>query len=72
MDESLVLMRRKYCWDMDDIIYAALKVQDPNKKRKPLQVRPEVQAAIDEHIWADKYVSPARLLYGRRLFLLRT
>jgi len=54
MDESLVMLRRKFCWDMDDIIYAALKVQGSGPKKAKAPVPENIQAAIDEHIWADK------------------
>ena len=53
MDESLVLLRRRFCWDMDDILYASLKVQGGPKKARPT-FKPEVVDAIHRHIWADQ------------------
>ncbi len=31
LDESLVLLKRKLCWDLKDIVYSALKVQRKNR-----------------------------------------
>jgi hypothetical protein len=56
MDESLVMLRRLFCWDMDDIIYAALKVSGGSRSEKTSKpaIPQEVRDAIDKHIWADK------------------
>ena len=37
LDESLVVMRRKLCWEISDILYRALRVINYNYKRKPME-----------------------------------
>ena len=56
MDESLVMLRRLFCWDLDDIIYAALKVSGGSRSEKTSKpaIPQEVRDAIDKHICADK------------------
>jgi len=31
-DESLIMMRRQFCWELSDIVYLALKVRKRNKQ----------------------------------------
>ena len=45
MDESLVLMRRLLCWDLDDIVYLSLKVT-PRKERKDQPPDAQLASAI--------------------------
>ena len=33
MDESLVLLKRKWCWDMEDILYLPAKVRTVHRGR---------------------------------------
>ena len=33
LDESLIVMRRKFCWDLDDIVTYSLKVNDMSRPR---------------------------------------
>ena len=50
MDESLVLMKRKLCWQLDDVVYYALKVS----KRKPrVALADEHRRKILEMNWFD-------------------
>ena len=38
LDESLIVMRRKLCWKISDILYLPLRVKNYNYKRKPLKL----------------------------------
>eukprot|EP00049_Salpingoeca_infusionum_P019484 m.362063 g.362063 ORF g.362063 m.362063 type:complete len:1194 (-) comp20076_c0_seq1:1775-5356(-) len=50
MDESLVLLKRKLCWDLEDVVYYALKVN----KRKPKSPLPEdIREKILKLNWFD-------------------
>ena len=44
MDESLVLLRRKNCWDLDAILYHALKVK--TKVLEPID--PQLEQSINK------------------------
>ena len=37
LDESLIVMRRKLCWEISDILYLPLRVKNYNYKRTPLK-----------------------------------
>eukprot|EP00045_Choanoeca_perplexa_P014678 m.174770 g.174770 ORF g.174770 m.174770 type:complete len:1183 (-) comp16756_c0_seq1:120-3668(-) len=50
MDESLVLMKRKLCWELDDVVYYALKV---NKRKTRLELADEHRRKILEMNWFD-------------------
>ncbi|EDQ89007.1 uncharacterized protein MONBRDRAFT_25794 [Monosiga brevicollis MX1] len=50
MDESLVLLKRKLCWDLDDVVYFALKVSR-HRPREPLD--PLLRQKILALNWVD-------------------
>eukprot|EP00040_Diaphanoeca_grandis_P036711 m.235536 g.235536 ORF g.235536 m.235536 type:complete len:1514 (+) comp33665_c0_seq2:298-4839(+) len=50
MDESLVLLKRKMCWDLMDVVYFALKVN--THKKKP-EISSEMKKKIYAMNWAD-------------------
>jgi hypothetical protein len=50
MDESLVLMKRKLCWELDDVVYFALKV---NKRKPRTELADEHRRKILEMNWFD-------------------
>jgi hypothetical protein len=50
MDESLVLMKRRLCWSLEDVVYFALKVN----KRKPSEpMAPTLREKILKMNWFD-------------------
>jgi hypothetical protein len=51
MDESLVLLRRRFCWSLQDILYYGLKVSGPGRP-KPA-IAPAVKDAIRNISWMD-------------------
>jgi len=54
MLESLVLLRRTFCWDMDDIVHIALKAQlGGEADQSGTRLSNDTQLAANEHLWVD-------------------
>ena len=54
MLESLVMLRRTLCWDMDDIVHIALKAHTGGGDSEPDSRRlKDIQLAANEHLWVD-------------------
>ena len=50
MDESLVLMKRKLCWELEDVVYFALKV---NKRKPKTPMAQDIREKILKLNWFD-------------------
>lgn len=60
MDESLVLLKRKMCWTLDDVAYYALKVQSggggsssSSSSHKKKSIKSDVASKIRKMNWMD-------------------
>ena len=51
MDESLIVMRRKLCWNVNDVLYLPLRVRNYQTKNKPLE--PELVEKLTNWSRAD-------------------
>ena len=51
MDHSLVLLRHKMCWDLDDVVYYGIKVSGGSRKRKTID--PARALKIRQLSWMD-------------------